>query len=159
MNQFDSDTWGRRRIWRHSQHDGMWNAEVGIPIPLSATFFFDIELGCIMEHVFSFNNMFPLIPVWNVVCDRHAWVKEQEIWFPILRISHLFYLCVCVCVHVEMLFLELGGMCDTKMLLGTTAREGTWKPVKYWTWSDCLFYREYLFQNRSRKKPHYCGAC
>lgn len=34
------------------------------------------------------------------------------------------FLPLCVCVsHVEMLFLELGGMCDTKMLLGTTARE------------------------------------
>lgn len=58
MNQFDSDTWGRRRIWKHSQHDGMWNAEVGT-YPLSATFFFDIELGCIMEHDFVLQQYVP----------------------------------------------------------------------------------------------------
>ena len=76
--------------------------------------------------------MFPLILMEYLFCDRHAWVKEQEIWFPILFISHLFYLCVCV-LHVEMLFLELGSMCGTKILLGTTARERPESLLKYWT--------------------------
>lgn len=25
INQFGSDMWGRRRIWKHSQHDGKWD--------------------------------------------------------------------------------------------------------------------------------------
>ena len=42
--------------------------------------------------------------------------------------------CVSVCVwHVEMLFLELGSMCGTKMLVRTTARERPESLLKYWT--------------------------
>ena len=80
----------------------------------------------------SFNNVSPLILVEYLFCDRHAWLKEQETWFPILLISHFFCVCMCVC-DVEMLFLELGSLCGTKMLLRTTARERPESLLKYWT--------------------------